>query len=186
MTMKTLATTALLGAALLAPARADDFLKSNLPERVPSKNKLFSKSKPSEGSGGGAPAPGGDAFSTVPLRLQVEAEYQGMKRTADFVVNNAIQSNYVEGGEKAYHIGGKGVEYKKFGFIVNSLPVIDPNDPAKVDIQVQLEVSGPSEDGMDIRTWQIQTELVVVKGKKTVVSRGTAKAWITVSDVSAE
>lgn len=188
MTGKTLTLAAFLGAALLAPARAEKTLDSKLPERVPSKNKLFTppaKLKPSADGAGG----GDDAFLTAPLRLQVEAEFNGMKRTADFVVNNAIQANYVEGGDKAFPVdskGGKGIEYKKWGFIVNTLPITDPNDPTRVDIQLQIEVSGPSEDGMDISTWQVQTELMVVEGKKTALSRGAGKASVTVTDSSAE
>lgn len=135
------------------------------------------------------PAPSRPAGPRADLRIQVEAEYRGMKHAADFVVVDAAQSNYVQGGDKAYAVEnaqGKGVEYKKWGFIVNSLAVVDPADPAKVDLQLQVEVSGPvkGDGGIDVETWQLQTEAVLVKGRRTEVSSGEGKAAVTVTETA--
>lgn len=121
------------------------------------------------------------------LRLQVEGEYAGMKHSADFLVENANQCNYVQGGEKAFVVqtnAGKGLEFKKWGFIVNALPVEDPSGSGRVSIQMQVEISGPvqAKDGVEVQTWQLQTTLHAVKGKPKTVSRGSGKVVITVSD----
>jgi hypothetical protein len=134
--------------------------------------------------GGGVPEP--DPAEKV-LRLMVEAEYDGMAHSADFLVENANQSNYVQGGEKAFSVetkAGKAVELKKWGFIVNVLPVEDPNRPGRVSLQMQVEISGPvaGKDGVEVRTWQLQTSLHVLKGKPKTVARGSGKVVVTVAD----
>lgn len=123
------------------------------------------------------------------LRLQVDGEYAGMKHSADFLIENANQCNHVQGGEKAFAVetkAGKGVEMKKWGFIVNALAVESPAKPGRVSIQLQVEISGPvqGKDGVDVQTWQLQTTLHVAKGKPKVVSRGAGKITITVTDDS--
>jgi hypothetical protein len=138
---------------------------------------------PAAASGGG---PGGEPAEKV-LRLQVEGEYAGITHSADFLVENANQSNYVQGGERPFAFetkAGKGVEFKKWGFIVNALPVEDPAHPGRVSLQMQIEISGPVQtpDGIEVRTWQLQTTLHVVKGKPKTVSRGTGKVVVTVTD----
>lgn len=132
----------------------------------------------------GAPEP--DLPEKV-LRVMVEAEYEGMSHSADFLLENANQSNYVQGGEKAFAVETKGVkslEFKKWGFIVNVLPVEDPSRPGRVSLQMQIEVSGPvaGKDGVEVRTWQLQTSLHVVKGKPKTVARGSGKMVVTVTD----
>ena len=148
---------------------------------------LAAAQHPSEGGGGGG-APGPD-FSERILRIQVEADYAGMHRTADFLVENANQSNFVTGGDKSFPVetkAGKGVEYKKWGFIANVLPVEDPNATGKVNLQIQVEISGPvaGKEGVDMETWQLQTTVTVVKGKPKTVSRGAGKLVVTVLDDS--
>lgn len=120
-------------------------------------------------------------------RVQVEVDYAGMKHAADFLVENANQANFVQGGETAFAVetkGGKGLEFKKWGFIANVLPVLDPNDPRRVSLQLQIEVSGPvpGKDGVEVRTWQLQTTLHALKGKPKTVARGAGKAVVTVTE----
>jgi hypothetical protein len=131
-------------------------------------------------------ASGGESAEKV-LRVQVEAEYDGMAHTADFLVAHGNQSNYVQGGETAFSVeteAGKGLEFKKWGFVVNVLPVEDPSRPGRVSLEMQVEVSGPvrGKDGVEVRTWQLQTALNLVKGKPKTVSRGSGKMVVTVSD----
>lgn len=121
------------------------------------------------------------------LRLQVEGEYAGIRHSADFLVENASQSNYVQGGEKAFTVetkAGKGLEFKKWGFIVNVLPVVDPNKNDRVNLQLQIEISGPvqGKDGVEVQTWQLQTTIHVVKGKPKTVARGSGKFVVTVTE----
>lgn len=136
-------------------------------------------------------AEGGGSAETDPaekvLRLTVQAEYEGMSHSADFLVEDANQSNFVQGGEKAFPVetkAGKSLEFKKWGFIVNVLPVEDPNRPGRVSLQMQVEVSGPvaGKDGVEVRTWQLQTSLHVLKGKPKTVARGSGKVVVTVTD----
>lgn len=166
--------TAALAAALLALTLSSD-AKLKTPAFTP---------PAAEGADGAGAAP--DAAEKV-LRLQVEAEYAGMKHAADFLVENANQSNYVQGGEKAFSVEGKTartVEFKKWGFVVNVLPAEHPSDPNRVSVQMQVEVSGPvpGKDGVEVQTWQLQTTLTVVKGKPKTVSRGSGKFVLTVTD----
>lgn len=139
---------------------------------------------PAAESGGGPAEPGSEGKV---FRVKVEAEFDGMAHSADFLVEDANQSNYVQGGEKAFSTESKGVkslEFKKWGYIVNVLPVEDPNRPGRVSLQMQIEVSGPvaGKDGVEVRTWQLQTSLHVLKGRPKTVARGTGKAVVTVTD----
>lgn len=139
-----------------------------------------------EGGGGGGGSPGVETEEKG-FRLQVEAEFAGMKRSADFIVQNAAQSNHVVGGTQSFPVetkAGKGVEFKKWGFIFNSLAVEDPNDPKRVVVQIQAELSGPvaGDGSVDVQTWQLQTEVALRKGKPKTVSRGTGRLVVTVSD----
>jgi len=66
--------------------------------------------------------------------------------------------------------------------IVNALPVLAPGED-KVDVQLQLELSGPADpkSGKDIATWQWQSEVVLELGKKTMVVRKPAKATVRIT-----
>lgn len=121
------------------------------------------------------------------LRLKVEAEYDGMTHSADFLIENGNQCNFVQGGEKAFPVetkAGKGLEYKKWGFIFNALPVEDTGAPDRVTLQMQVEITGPAQgkDGVEVKTWQLQTMVHLVKGKPKTVARGSGKAVVTVTD----
>lgn len=168
--MKTLA----LAAALLALTLSSD-AKLKTPAYTP---------PAAAGADGAGAAPD---YAEKVLRVQVEAEYAGMKHAADFLVENANQSNYVQGGEKAFAVEGKPgktLEFRKWGFVVNALPAENPADPKRVSVQMQVEVSGPvpGKDGVEVQTWQLQTSLTVVKGKPKTVSRGSGKFVLTVTD----
>jgi len=111
-----------------------------------------------------------DGASDTPLRIEVKAEYKELKGEADFAAMNQTQSNHVTGGDRPFKVhtaNGEGVEFKRWGFIVNTLPVIDPNNPTRVDTQIQLELSGPlsGKDGIEIETWQLQTEVLSTLGR---------------------
>ncbi len=99
---------------------------------------------------------------------------------------NQTQSNHVTGGDRPFKVhtaNGEGVEFKRWGFIVNTLPVIDPNNPTRVDTQIQLELSGPlsGKDGIEIETWQLQTEVLSTLGRWKTISRKPAKVSIRIS-----
>ena len=124
------------------------------------------------------------------LRIDVSVKYQNLSDEASFIVGNATQANYTRGGDKHFFVETKqerGVEFKKWGFIVNVLPVVVP-DSETVAIQVQLELSGPSGDGEipDIETWQYQTEVTIPLGKPTPIVLAPAEAVLTVSRYEVE
>lgn len=174
--MKTAA--ALLAAALAAPALAQT-PKPKLTSTLPGASaKASAQSEPDSG------------VPPVMLRVAVTALYRGLSERADFLVRNGSQANYVEGGETAFSVAngsGKSVEYKKHGFIVNVLPLVDPNDPSRVSLQFQLELSGPvkADPAPDMATWQLQDEVVLTKGKRFEVSHGAGRVDVTVSDAAA-
>lgn len=140
-------------------------------------------------SAAGIPAAAGAALDAAEpnLKLEVSVKWGELSDSASFLVNNGSQMNYTHGGDKHVELKsekGRGVEFKKWGFIVNALPVIDPNDPKKVSVQLQLELSGPVGQGevKDAATWQFQSQLTVRKGKKAVIVEAPARAELTVSD----
>jgi hypothetical protein len=127
----------------------------------------------------------------VNLSVEVSARYLDLEGKTRFVAGNATQVNYVTGGDKAFlfkSAKAEGVEFKKTGFIVNVLPVVDPNDGKKVSMQVQVELSGPSKGvqtagGLvpDVVTWQWQSGFTLPLGKKTVLVDGPAYLEMTVA-----
>lgn len=124
--------------------------------------------------------------------VELSAKYRELDETARFLVADGSQGNHVAGGEKAYpikHSQGIGVEFKKWGFIVNILPIEDPADPQKVAVQLQVEISGPvksaissSSDIPDIATWQCQSSFSVVKGRKTVIVEAPAHVELSIEE----
>lgn len=124
------------------------------------------------------------------LRVDVSAKYLSLEGTAKFIVGNATQANFVTGGDKAHLIKntqGEGVEFKKTGFIVNILPVVNPNDPKEVSVQLQVELSGPTagikvaqNEVPDLSTWQYQSSFTLVRGKRTLLVEEPARLEISV------
>lgn len=120
------------------------------------------------------------------LRVQVDASFKGLKGTADFLVENAVQANHVAGGERNAKVRtaqGESSAQKKWGFIVNLLPVVNPNRTDVVMVQMQVELSGPGEaPDEETSTWQLQTEFQVKKGVKRVIASAGGRLEVTVSD----
>lgn len=97
------------------------------------------------------------------------------------VTKSGTQANFTVGGEipVPYSNGqGVGAEFKKFGVILNVLPVIIVEKKDTVDVQLQLEVSNPdyqkpvSVGGTTIPsmiTRQIQTEVELKSGETLVI-----------------
>ena len=125
------------------------------------------------------------------LRIEIKGDYRGLEGEADFIVADGSQANYVTGGDRGFKVmtgPGETPEFKKWGFIVNATPVIDPSNPQKISIQLQIEISGPVEgkDGVNMDMWQFQSEFGVVKGKWKEIVAKPAKVAIRVSDAQDE
>ncbi len=128
----------------------------------------------------------GASTPEVLLRIEVKAEYKDLTGEADFVTMNMTQCNHVVGGDRGFKIrtqNGEGLEFKRWGFIVNALPVVNPNDTTKVDTQFQIELSGPlkGDDAVEIETWQLQNETYSTMGKWKTISRKPALVKIRIS-----
>jgi len=97
------------------------------------------------------------------------------------ITKNQTQANFVVGGDQPYPVTnnqGVGVEFKKFGVILNILPVMNPNKKDYIDAQLQLEVSNPdfsrpvtvgNTTVPSIVTRQIQTEVEIKSGETIVI-----------------
>ncbi|MFA6030652.1 MAG: type II and III secretion system protein [Elusimicrobiota bacterium] len=97
------------------------------------------------------------------------------------ITKSATQANFVVGGDQPYPVTnnqGVGVEFKKFGVILNILPVANPNKKDYIDAQMQLEVSNPDFSKPvtvgntavpSIVTRQIQTEVEIKSGETIVI-----------------
>ncbi|MBI4676063.1 MAG: hypothetical protein HY748_00590 [Elusimicrobia bacterium] len=127
------------------------------------------------------------------LLVEIAARHDEMEGSARFIVGNGAQANHVVGGDKPFTIKnnqGTGVEFKKWGFIFNVLPRLNPKDRGEVFVQMQVELSGPVKgvtipaagDVQGIATWQYQSSFTVKKGLKTVVVESPARVEITVSE----
>ncbi|MBI5211275.1 MAG: hypothetical protein HY927_14980 [Elusimicrobia bacterium] len=130
------------------------------------------------------------------LRIEVSAKYEELQGSTRFVVGNGSQANHVAGGDKAFAVKssqGTGVEFKRWGFIVNVLPTVNPVNPGEVVVQLQVELSGPVKglagagEGLpnavpNLATWQFQSAVTLVKGRKTVVCSAPARVEVTVDD----
>ena len=97
------------------------------------------------------------------------------------ITKSGTQANFTVGGEVPVpysNAQGVGAEFKKFGVILNVLPVIVTEKKDTVDVQLQLEVSNPdyskpvSVGGTTIPsmiTRQIQTEVELKSGETLVI-----------------
>ncbi|MBI2071364.1 MAG: type II and III secretion system protein [Elusimicrobia bacterium] len=92
------------------------------------------------------------------------------------VTKNGTSASFLVGGEMPIQIvgatGSVGVDFKKFGVLLNVLPVVDEKN--RIDAQIQLEVSNPdftkTVNGVpSIVTRQIQTEVSVKTGDTIVI-----------------
>ncbi|MBI5595156.1 MAG: type II and III secretion system protein [Elusimicrobia bacterium] len=112
--------------------------------------------------------------------LETEGKAQ-LLSNPKIITKNAVQANFVVGGDQPYPVTnnqGVGVEFKKFGVILNILPVINPNKKDHIDAQLQLEVSNPdfskpvtvgNTTVPSIVTRQIQTEVEIKSGETIVI-----------------
>jgi len=123
--------------------------------------------------------------------LETEGKAQ-LLSNPKLITKNATQANFVVGGDQPYPVTnnqGVGVEFKKFGVILNILPVVNPNKKDFIDAQLQLEVSNPdfsrpvtvgNTTVPSIVTRQIQTE-VEIKSGETIVIGGLKQSTKNVS-----
>lgn len=93
------------------------------------------------------------------------------------ITKNATSASFLVGGELPIQIvgatGSVGFDFKKFGVLLNILPVIDEKT-RRIDTQIQLEVSNPdfsvAVNGVpSIVSRQIQTEVEVASGETIVI-----------------
>lgn len=108
------------------------------------------------------------------------------------VVKSGTQANFTVGGEIPIPYSnnqGVGAEFKKFGVILQVLPVVIPGKKDTVDVQVALEVSNPDYSKPvvvsnttipSMITRQLQTE-VELKAGETLVIGGLKKSTRNVS-----
>ena len=97
------------------------------------------------------------------------------------ITKSGTQANFVVGGDQPYPVTtaqGVGVEFKKFGVILNILPTLNPNKKDSIDAQLQLEVSNPDfskpvnvggTSVPSITTRQVQTEVEIKSGETLVI-----------------
>ena len=97
------------------------------------------------------------------------------------ITKSGTQANFTVGGEIPVPYSnnqGVGAEFKKFGVILNVLPVVLTEKKDAVDVQIQLEVSNPDyskpvvASGTTIPsmiTRQIQTEVELKSGETLVI-----------------
>ena len=97
------------------------------------------------------------------------------------IVQAGNQANFVVGGDQPYPVTnnqGVGVEFKKFGVILNVLPVINTNKKDTINAEAQLEVSNhdfskPVTVGNtsvpSITTRQVQTRVELKSGETLVI-----------------
>ncbi len=99
------------------------------------------------------------------------------------ITKNGTQASFLVGGEMPIQIvgatGSTGFDFKKFGVMLNVLPVVD-DKTKRIDAQIQLEVSNPdftkTVNGIpSIVTRQIQTE-VELKAGDTIVIGGLKRS----------
>ncbi|MFA6317132.1 MAG: hypothetical protein WC943_06910 [Elusimicrobiota bacterium] len=168
---------AVLAAAVMAGAVSAEGLTSKLP----AKGRGFAPTAAPD-------RPAADAN----LLVEVSAKHGEHQGAARFIVGSGSQANHVLGGDKPHVVKnsqGTGVEFKKWGFIFNVLPTVNPKDKAEVYVQMQVELSGPETgvtipqgDVPAIGTWQYQSSFTVRKGRKSVVFETPARVEITISD----
>ncbi|MCX5787523.1 MAG: hypothetical protein NTX64_03280 [Elusimicrobia bacterium] len=145
------------------PNPPDKKAESNLPARAP-KNRTFSPKAPST------------ALSDMNLKVSFKLKFKRLESSGNFTVQSGTQANYVIGGDDPVEVitkQGTGIEFKKYGTIVNILPAV-VFDSDKVDAQLQAELSGPQAPETSLKvnpisTFQIQTEFTITLGKTIVL-----------------
>ena len=121
------------------------------------------------------------ALQTSLKMLETEGKAQ-LLSNPKVVVQAQSQANFVVGGEQPYPVtgatGSVGVELKKFGVILNVMPVINPNKKDTIRAELQLEVSNPdytkpvqvgNTSVPSFETRQIQTSVELQSGETLVI-----------------
>lgn len=120
------------------------------------------------------------ALQTSLKMLETEGKAQ-LLSNPKVVVIAGQQANFVVGGDQPYPVTnnqGVGVEFKKFGVILNILPVINPNKKDTIRAEAQLEVSNPdfskpvtvgNTSVPSIVTRQVQTSVELKSGETLVI-----------------
>jgi pilus assembly protein CpaC len=128
----------------------------------------------------------GDFARTTALQASLQLlETEGKAQTLSnpkVIVQAQSQANFVVGGEQPYPVtgatGSVGVELKKYGVILNVMPVINPNKKDTIRAELQLEVSAPDFSKTvqvgntavpSFDTRQIQTSVEVKSGETLVL-----------------
>ena len=120
------------------------------------------------------------ALQTSLRMLETEGKAQ-LLSNPKVIVQAGSQANFVVGGDQPYPVTnnqGVGVEFKKFGVILNILPVINPNKKDTIRAEAQLEVSNPdfshpvtvgNVSVPSITTRQVQTSVELKSGETLVI-----------------
>jgi len=120
------------------------------------------------------------ALQTSLKLLETEGKAQ-LLSNPKVITKSQTQANFVVGGDQPYPVTnnqGVGVEFKKYGVILNVLPVVNVNRKDYIDAQLQLEVSNPdfsksvNVGGTSVPsmvTRQIQTEVEIKSGETIVI-----------------
>jgi len=120
------------------------------------------------------------ALQTSLKLLETEGKAQILSNPK-VIVQSGAQANFVVGGEQPYPVTnnqGVGVEFKKYGVILNVVPVINPNKKDAVRAEMQLEVSAPDASKTvqvgntsvpSMTTRQLQTAIELKSGETLVI-----------------
>ena len=120
------------------------------------------------------------ALQTSLKLLETEGKAQ-LLSNPKVITKSGTQANFVVGGDQPYPVTnnqGVGVEFKKFGVILNIVPLVNPNKKDHIDAQLQLEVSNPdfskpvtvgNTTVPSIVTRQVQTEVEIKSGETLVI-----------------
>jgi pilus assembly protein CpaC len=120
------------------------------------------------------------ALSTTLSLLESEGREQVLSNPK-VITKSGTQANFVVGGEVPIpytNNQGVGADYKKYGVILNVLPVIMPEKKDSIDVQLQLEVSNPNYSKTvtvsnttvpSMTTRQLQTEVELKSGETLVI-----------------
>jgi len=120
------------------------------------------------------------ALQTSLKMLETEGKVQ-MLSNPKVIVQAQAQASFVVGGEAPYPVTnaqGVGVEFKKYGVVLNIMPVINPNKKDTIRAEMQLEVSAPdyskpvqvgNTSVPALTTRQIQTSVEIKSGETLVI-----------------
>jgi hypothetical protein len=128
--------------------------------------------------------------SAPQFRVAFTLKVGQLEYSSSFVLQDASQANYIDGGEvsREFDSGhGKTIEFKKRGVIVNCVAVENPNEKSRVRAECQFEISGPVKSATraaDIGTFQFQTAFEAEKGKPLLLVDGPEKrVEVTITEI---